>query len=424
MNDWITIVNYSVAVAAMTLMALGLTIACVNKTMAKDIKRFFVIFFTLGTLYALFDLLELTINAFTKAVLLDQILLFLESLFSSLLMPTMAFFLVQCCGEKWQKSPLMRIILPLWISYFLLLIVTQFTSVIYYYDSENVYHRGPWYPLLLFPPTLIMATNLIGLFRRKGKLSTKQFTAFLIEFTAPLAAMLIQMFAYGLLVIVFATAFSALFLFLFILRDQVDQYIRQQQELSRQRASIMVLQMRPHFIYNTLMSIYCLYKQNAEKAQRMMLDFTSYLRKNFTAIAKEDTISFSEELEHVRAYLAVEQVRFEGKLFVTFDTPVTMFRLPPLTLQPIVENAVKHNIDPELDPLHIHISTAAEEAGFVIAVEDNGPGFSLADDDEPHIALNNIRERLKMMCGGRLDITPRKGGGTVVTVFVPAKRAI
>ena len=118
MNDWITIVNYSVAVAAMTLMALGLTIACVNKTMAKDIKRFFVIFFTLGTLYALFDLLELTINAFTKAVLLDQILLFLESLFSSLLMPTMAFFLVQCCGEKWQKSPLMRIILPLWISYF------------------------------------------------------------------------------------------------------------------------------------------------------------------------------------------------------------------------------------------------------------------------------------------------------------------
>lgn len=94
------------------------------------------------------------------------------------------------------------------------------------------------------------------------------------------------------------------------LLDQVDQYISQQKELSDQRAKILVLQMRPHFIYNTMMSIYYLCAQNSQKAQQVILDFSIYLRKNFTAITKKETVPFSEELEHTRAYLAVEQVRF------------------------------------------------------------------------------------------------------------------
>ncbi|MBR1770512.1 MAG: histidine kinase [Lachnospiraceae bacterium] len=93
----------------------------------------------------------------------------------------------------------------------------------------------------------------------------------------------------------------------------MEQYIAQRETIERQAASIRVLQMRPHFIYNTMMSIYYLCKQDADKAQAVILDFNSYLRRNFTAIAKEGTIPFSEELEHTRAYLAVEQVRFEGK---------------------------------------------------------------------------------------------------------------
>ena len=180
--------------------------------------------------------------------------------------------------------------------------------------------------------------------------------------------------------------------------------------------------MRPHFIYNTMTSIYYLIEQDAPKAQQVTLDFTDYLRKNFTAIAKEGTIPFTEELEHTRAYLAVEQVRFEGKLFVAFDTPYTSFRLPPLTLQPIVENAVKHGVDPDLDPLTIRIRTREGKNGVEITVADTGPGFGAKDNDEPHIALGNIRERLEMMCNGKMEIAPRDGGGTVVTVFIPQAR--
>lgn len=173
---------------------------------------------------------------------------------------------------------------------------------------------------------------------------------------------------------------------------------------------------------NTLLSVYYLCKQDPEKAQQVILDFSSYLRQNFTAIVKEDMILFSEELEHTRAYLAVERTRYENKLFVCFDTPHTRFRLPLLTLQPVVENAVKHGLDPSFVPLSITVRTRETENGSEITVEDTGPGYAPADDDEPHIALANIRERLALMCGGELTIRTGDKGGTVVTITVPDRK--
>ena len=118
----------------------------------------------------------------------------------------------------------------------------------------------------------------------------------------------------------------------------------------------------------------------------------------------------------------MEKARFEDKLYVEFDTPVTVFKLPPLTLQPIVENAVKHGISPDLDPLYLTVTTEDTGEGARLTVEDTGPGFSPSDDDEPHIALDNIRRRLEAMCGGTLEISQREAGGTKVTVFLPLQK--
>ena len=153
------------------------------------------------------------------------------------------------------------------------------------------------------------------------------------------------------------------------------------------------------------------------------MDFANYLRKNFNAVASSDTISFSAELEHTRAYLAVEQAQFDEMLVVDYDTPFIRFRLPPLTLQPIVENSVKHGIDPYSGPLRVSIRTRHTDSGAEIIVEDNGRGFGSADNCEPHIALNNIRQRLEIMCDGSLTITPGEGGGTMVTVTIPDSTA-
>ena len=96
-----------------------------------------------------------------------------------------------------------------------------------------------------------------------------------------------------------------------------------------------------------------------------------------------------------------------------------MFRVPPLTLQPIVENAIKHGRDPYAGPFHISIKTRKTDSGSEIIVADNGRGFDSADDSEPHIALKNIQQRLKIMCGGSLTVMPNDGGGTVVKVIIP-----
>ena len=125
------------------------------------------------------------------------------------------------------------------------------------------------------------------------------------------------------------------------------------------------------------------------------------------------------DIREIKAYLAVEMARFEGQLFVEFDTPVTYFRIPPLTLQPIVENSVKHGIDPELEPLYVTVATEDAGNGVRIIIEDTGPGYAPQEKHESQIALDNIRDRLNVLCGGTLDIAPREAGGTKVTIFVP-----
>ena len=420
MTDWMDLTNYAVVSASLIIAILGLIVNLSLTYMDRWSKHFFTILFSILTAYIasdFFSQISLSILG-DRFALLSKAMIFSESLFSSLLMPLLTVYLLHLAEEPPKKAPYMYIVLALWICYFTLLIITQFTAFIYYVTPDNVYHRGAMYPMLLIPSVLLMLTNIVLLWQKKRKLTKKEVKALSVYLIIPLFCMLIQMAVYGLLMIVIGTSVASLFLFVSILKEQMELYISQKEEVSRHRAANMALQMRPHFIYNTMMSIYYLIKQDSNKAQQLTLDFTNYLRKNFTAITKESTIPFTEELDHTKAYLSIEQVRFEGILFTSFDTPHTMFRLPPLTLQPIVENAVKHGVSRELPPCTITVTTRQTETGSLIIIEDTGPGFDAGDNDGPHIALNNIRERLKLSCNGTLSIKPREGGGTVVTVEV------
>ncbi len=421
MTNWIDLINFAFAVGGLLVAVMGLVLSRYITFMDRRTRRFFIAFFSMIIAYIISDLasqisIELLGPAFRG---LSRAGIFLESFFSSLLIPLLTLYLLYCTGKGWRRQPVISVVAAIWTVYFVLLVVTQFTTEIYTVTADNVYQRGELYPVLLVPPIILMAVNLAVFVRGRDVLSSKQSKAFMCYLLIPMGCMLVQALSYGLLMIVIGTSVGAMLMFLFVLRDQTDRYIRQQEESIRQRNNAMLLQMRPHFIYNTMMSIYYLCKQDPDRAQQVILDFTTYLRKNFTAMAREETISFSEEMEHTRAYLAVEQVRFEGKLSVEFDTRHTAFRLPPLTLQPVVENAVKHGVDPEADPLHITVHTRKTDCGSEIIVTDTGPGYEPANDNEPHIALANIRERLRMMCGGELVISGRDGGGTAVTIVIP-----
>lgn len=202
-----------------------------------------------------------------------------------------------------------------------------------------------------------------------------------------------------------------------ILRERLLR--KREEELRDEKVRTMMNQIRPHFIYNTLVSVYELCRDEPKQAMQVIDDFTTYLQSNFTAIAATELIPFREELRHTQAYLAVETMLHGDELTVEFDTDALAFDLPPLTLQPIVENAVKYGVGKGYSPEYIVIRTRAEENGVRITVEDNGGGYAPQPDSEVHVGLQNVRERLEMMCGGTLEIEPRPAGGTMVTVFVP-----
>ena len=405
--------------ALLLLVLLGLIASFFLPGLDKRSKCFFVSSFSVLVLSIAAYVVDLSIYTEPDFAWAGRIVSFIETLLPPLLMPFLTAYILLRCGKRIRESAAFYLSLALYASLLILLIITPFTDIIYYFTQDNQFIRGTFYWVLIVPLFALIALNLFEIIRRRKPLGRRYFIAFLVYLLPLLVAMAIQAFAEVFLLIVISVSISALSMFGIILSDQVSQYFRQQQEIADQRASIAVLQMRPHFIYNTMTSIYYLCEQDAEKAQQVTLDFTTYLRKNFNAITGKDPIPFAEELEHTRAYLAVVQAQFEDSLYVKFDTPHTTFRLPPLTLQPLVENAVKYGLDVDAsEPLRVYVKTEKTKGGSVVTIADSGPGFSRDDNGEPHIALSNIRERLSAI-GGTLTISPGENGGTLIRIFIP-----
>ena len=413
------IIDYMLAGALLVMMVIGITLSAFMPALDRWNKRYFITLFSLLFLCTVTCFFALIFWKDPTKALQARIVYQFEGLLLSTPVFIPTIFLLHSCGEKLKNSLLFKIVTAVEGIYIIFLIAAQFMDAVYYVTDDNRFFRGPLWALWLVPLVVIMLLNIAGVIRRRKKLSKKYFIALLVYLVPMTAAIILHMFISVELYIIFGMALLAMMMFVLILMDNMEQFARQQQEIAHQRTNALMLQIRPHFVYNTLTSIYCMIEDNPAKAKEVTGEFTNYLRNNFTAMSQNKPIPFTKELEHTKAYLAVEQARFEGQIFFEFDTPVVNFRLPALTLQPIVENAVKHGVDPELDPLYISVITNETENGVEISVIDTGPGFGEIDNDEPHIALKNIRERLEMMCNGTLEIAPRDVGGTVVTVFVP-----
>ena len=413
------IVSYSILGALVIMMVLGIVFSAMMPVTDRWSKRYFVTLFSLLLICSVICFLATLFWEDPRMATAERIVYFFEGLSLSSLMFMPTIILLHSCGESLKSSLLFKAVAALLAVYYIMFIVGQFADAVYCVTPDNQYIRGPLFALWLSPLVVIMILNIAGVIKRRQKLSKRYFIGLLVYMIPMTVSLLFHMFLEAEIYVVLCMALFAFVMFGLILADNMERFMQQQREIANQRAELMVLQMRPHFISNTMMGIYYLCDQDPQKAKQVTLDFTTYLRKNFTAIASEDTVPFTAELEHTRAYLAVEQAQFEDDLIVNFDTPHTMFRVPPLTLQPIVENAVKHGMRTTKEPLHISVVTRKTDNAIEIIVEDNGAGYAPADDNEPHIALSNIRRRLDMMCKGKLEITPREGGGTSVKVTIP-----
>ncbi len=317
------------------------------------------------------------------------------------------------------------------------------TGIFYYIDDANYYHRGDYFWLSYFLSGIAIALLVTNVLHNKKQYSKSMKIAFFFYLIFPVCFMIIQ-YIYSIGMQLQSTGVGIAFMLQFMLSEretnqkiieQQNQIIHQQQiliekeqELSDMKIRLVESQMQPHFLYNVLNSIYVLCDIDTERAKTAISEFSNYLRENSEAIATHGTIPFLKELQHVEGYLYLEKLRFGNKLRVEYNLTENGFMIPPLSLQPIVENAVKHGLGKKKKGGLITISSKYEEGCFKICVEDNGVGFNVNEPYDPndkrslHIGISNVKERIAHMCNGSVDVISQIGVGTKVVITIPDER--
>ena len=223
--------------------------------------------------------------------------------------------------------------------------------------------------------------------------------------------------------------FIALMLFVHI-SDTFNTYMQAQRtaelekELSELNITLMISQIQPHFLYNALNTIKYLIKKDPKTAEGAVVKFSNYLRSNMDSLTQKEPIPFEKELDHVKNYVDIEQLRFGERLKIEYDIQVVGFTIPPLTLQPIVENAIKHGVNQRPEGGTVTIKTDETKSYVIIIVEDNGVGFDINEkknDGRSHVGIQNIRKRLEEIMSALIDIKSEVGIGTTVTIKIPKR---
>lgn len=191
-------------------------------------------------------------------------------------------------------------------------------------------------------------------------------------------------------------------------------------QLKESRISIMLSQIQPHFIYNTLGTIERMCLKDPEKAFQLVRNFSLYLRGNFSELDSVTPIRFAEELKHVEHYVNIEKVRFPD-MSIEYEVDATDFVLPALSVQPLVENAIKHGLMRLESGGTVVIRSYETPTHFCVEVKDDGVGFdtTLPLDEKKHVGLRNIRGRLNAMVNGELILESQLNVGTKATIMIP-----
>ena len=202
------------------------------------------------------------------------------------------------------------------------------------------------------------------------------------------------------------------------------QFVRAHERALRaeQRIQIMMTQIQPHFLFNTIATFRALCRRDPEQAAQVAEKFSLYLRQNLDSLNAPGLIPFEKELEHTRQYADIEMVRFEN-VRMEYVIEDRGFSLPPLTVQPLVETAIRHGVRIREDGV-VRVSTRLLEDCHEITVRDNGIGFDVSaveTAEGKHIGIRNVRERIESLCRGTLTISSVPDEGTTVTIRIPRK---
>ncbi len=307
--------------------------------------------------------------------------------------------------------------------------LTAFFSGIAFRIADNSFSRGPLgYSCAVLSALLVLFLTVETVISyRKGK----KIESVILLFNCALiiAAAAVDMFlmeedgpvSYLSMAVVGCSIFYYIWLHLQTARKHEEELIENMQ--AEQRIRIMVSQIQPHFLFNTLSTIQALCMIDPPKAADTVGKFGQYLRQNIDSLSHPEMIPFEKEMEHTRIYSDIEMIRFPS-IRVLYDLQDTEFSVPALTVQPLVENAIRHGVRIRSHG-EVSVTTRKEGGEHVIVIRDNGRGFDVdaaLKADSTHIGMRNVRDRVEQMCGGSMTIDSRIGEGTEITIRLPERK--
>lgn len=301
----------------------------------------------------------------------------------------------------------------------LLDLINVFTGI-FFTAKDGVYLRSKTmiisqgYQFIMFAIIVILSLT-------NKNLNIREKSAFCLYCFLPLVAIVLQNFVKGYAIgyASIIVAIQVLFLFLSVQRD--IELAKVEEKNKDAQIKIMLSQIKPHFVYNSLSAISTLIPVDPPKAQEELDRFTAYLRANLSSLTASKSIPFEDELKHIETYVELERMRFKDRINVVYDIGVKDFSVPPLTIQPLVENAIKHGILKKLEGGTVTLKTVDSSEAYIIEITDDGVGFKMENvdfDSNVHFGMNNIRYRLKTMCNADVVIESEEGKGTKIRVVL------
>jgi len=306
---------------------------------------------------------------------------------------------------------------------FISLIAGVCTKTYYYIDENNVYHREFLHIISSIFGILFMVYSVFLIIRYRKRIKMSEFVVLLAYNGIITLGMIIQTFVYGLSMISVCTTIAFIVLTVDMVKRQVLVYNETIIEAENMKTQIVISQIQPHFLYNSLTAIMGI-TEDPKKTREAIVDFSKYLRGNMDSLTKDKPIEFEEELKHVETYLRLEKLRFDDEINIVYEIYERGFRIPSLSIQVLAENAIKHGITQKMDGTgNLTIRSERVASGeVVITVIDDGVGFDINEkknDGRSHVGIENLKKRLKFMCNGELYIESEIGKGTTARIVLP-----
>ena len=264
-----------------------------------------------------------------------------------------------------------------------------------------------------------------AVYRNKDKLNRDNLIAFEAYSAIGFASILLQYFFRDIRIINAGLMLSALLIYVVLSMRRYLLISEQKRQLSEARMKMLQMQMNPHFLSNTMNAIYHLCEKDPKQAMYGIDNLSGFLRNNLDLSAGQELIPFEKELESIRYYYSLEQMRRPGKLKIVYMIETEDFLVPPFSIQVFAENAVKHGFN-EGKGETISLNVRKQKDSVEINIIDNGTGFETEninlEKNSGHYGITNAQERIETLLDGEVSIMSSPETGTIVIINIPVRK--